>query len=123
MLCPTVAGRYDVVVAGGGNAALCAAIEARRRGASVLLLERTERAWRGGNSKYTRNVRCVHEPDRVQPGRYAEEELVAELRAVTGDDLDLGLATLLAERSRELPAWLTGLGVRWQPAFRGTLQL
>ena len=30
---------YDVLVAGGGNAALCAAITARQAGASVLLVE------------------------------------------------------------------------------------
>ena len=31
--------KYDVLVIGGGNAALCAAISARRDGASVLVLE------------------------------------------------------------------------------------
>ena len=31
--------KYDVLVIGGGNAALCAAISARRAGASVLALE------------------------------------------------------------------------------------
>ena len=31
--------RYDVLVVGGGNAGLCAAITARRAGASVLVLE------------------------------------------------------------------------------------
>jgi tricarballylate dehydrogenase len=107
---------YDVVVAGGGNAGLCAAIEARRRGATVLLLERTAREWRGGNSKYTRNVRCAGEA-------YSEDEFLADLVAVTGRDLDPELARLTIERSRELPAWLAAQGVRWQPALRGTLQL
>jgi tricarballylate dehydrogenase len=107
---------FDVVVAGGGNAALCAAIEARRRGASVLLLERTAREWRGGNSKYTRNLRCASDA-------YPDDELLADLVAVTGRELDQDLARLAIERSRELPAWLSALGVRWQPALRGTLQL
>ena len=31
--------KYDVLVVGGGNAALCAAISARRAGASVLVLK------------------------------------------------------------------------------------
>ncbi|HYW26318.1 MAG TPA: FAD-dependent tricarballylate dehydrogenase TcuA [Terriglobales bacterium] len=107
---------FDVVVAGGGNAALCAAIEARRRGASVLLLERTAREWRGGNSKYTRNVRCAGDA-------YAEDEFLADLVEVTGSELDPELALLTIERSRELPGWLAAQGVRWQPALRGTLQL
>jgi len=108
---------YDVVVAGGGNAALCAAIEARRRGATVLLLERTTREWRGGNSKYTRNLRCA------DPATYPDEEFLADLAGVTGQDLDRDLAALVIERSRELPAWMEAQGVRWQPALRGTLQL
>ena len=107
---------FDVVVAGGGNAALCAAIEARRRGATVLLLERTPREWRGGNSKYTRNVRCAGD-------RYPEDEFLADLVEVTGPGLDAELARLAIERSRDVPDWLAAQGVRWQPALRGTLQL
>lgn len=38
----------DVLVIGGGNAALCAALTAREAGASVLLLEAAPREWRGG---------------------------------------------------------------------------
>lgn len=40
----------DVLVIGGGNAALCAALMAREAGASVLLLESAPKEWRGGNS-------------------------------------------------------------------------
>jgi len=38
----------DVLVIGGGNAALCAAISARRAGASVLVLEGAPKFYRGG---------------------------------------------------------------------------
>jgi tricarballylate dehydrogenase len=113
----------DVVVVGGGNAALCAAIEARRRGAKVLLLERTPKSLRGGDSKYTRNIRCAHDPDPLTPGSYTEAELLDELVEVTGDEIDRELAQLMIDRSRELPGWMEAQGVRWQPAFRGTLQL
>ena len=47
----------DVLVIGGGNAALCAALVAREAGASVMLLEAAPREWRGGNSMHTRNLR------------------------------------------------------------------
>ena len=50
----------DVLVVGGGNAALCAAITARRAGASVMLLEASPKEFRGGNSRHTRNIRYVH---------------------------------------------------------------
>jgi tricarballylate dehydrogenase len=43
----------EVVVAGGGNAALCAALAAREAGASVVLLERAPWESRGGNSAFT----------------------------------------------------------------------
>ena len=51
----------DVVVAGGGNAALVSALTASEEGASVLMLEGSPREWRGGNSQHTRNMRCMHE--------------------------------------------------------------
>ena len=40
----------DVLVIGGGNAALCAALTARESGASVLLLEAAPKEWRAGHS-------------------------------------------------------------------------
>ena len=49
-----------MVIAGGGNAALCAAIEAAEAGARVLILEGAPHAYRGGNSRHTRNFRCMH---------------------------------------------------------------
>ena len=44
---------YDVVVVGGGNAAMCAALSAREAGARVLVLEKAPEAWRGGNGYFT----------------------------------------------------------------------
>src|SRR5206468_2869563 len=44
---------YDVVVVGGGNAAMCAALSAREHGARVLVLEKAPEAWRGGNGFFT----------------------------------------------------------------------
>ncbi len=107
---------WDVVVVGGGNAALCAAITAREAAARVLLIEKESREWRGGNSKYTRNIRCATDA-------YPEEELLGDLIQVTGQDLDHDMADLAIQKSREVPAWMEEHGIRWQPALRGTLQL
>ncbi|HEV8689689.1 MAG TPA: FAD-dependent oxidoreductase, partial [Ideonella sp.] len=49
----------DVLVVGGGNAALCAALTAAEAGCTVRLLEAAPREWRGGNSQHTRNLRCM----------------------------------------------------------------
>jgi tricarballylate dehydrogenase len=106
----------DVIVAGGGNAGLVAALEARAGGGSVLLLERAPRAWRGGNTKYTRNVRCAHDG-------YPEEELLADLAEVTGDEFDRELGELTVRESRSVLGWMQSHGAAWQAAFRGTLQL
>ena len=45
--------RYDVIVVGGGNAAMCAALSAQEHGARVLVLEKAPEAWRGGNGFFT----------------------------------------------------------------------
>ena len=74
----------DVLVIGGGNAALCAALTAREQGASVLLLEAAPREWRGGNSQHTRNLRCMHDaPQDVLVDSYPEEEFWQDLWRVT----------------------------------------
>ncbi len=52
---------FDVVVAGGGNAALCAAITAARAGCRVLVIEGAPAFYRGGNTRHTRNLRCAHD--------------------------------------------------------------
>ena len=44
---------FDVIVVGGGNAAMCAALSARERGARVLLMEKAAPEERGGNCPYT----------------------------------------------------------------------
>ena len=71
---------YDVAVIGGGNAALCAAIAARRAGARVVVLERAPRDFRGGNSRHTRNFRCLHTtPGQYLTGTYTEDEFLSDL--------------------------------------------
>ena len=115
---------YDVLVAGGGNAALCAAITARQAGASVLLLEHAPRAFRGGNSRHTRNLRAMHErPTDVLTEAYQEDEYWDDLKRVTGGNTDEGLARVTIRASSGVFGWMQDCGVRFQPSLTGTLNL
>ncbi|HYF42726.1 MAG TPA: FAD-dependent tricarballylate dehydrogenase TcuA [Ramlibacter sp.] len=114
----------DVLVIGGGNAALCAALMAREAGASVLLLEAAPRDWRGGNSQHTRNLRCMHDgPQDVLVDAYPEEEFWQDLLKVTSGKTDEKLARLVIRESSTCRPWMRRHGVRFQPSLAGTLHL
>ena len=116
--------KYDVLVIGGGNAALCAAIAARRSGASVLVLESADPFWRGGNTRHTRNMRCAHDAATdTLSGPYSEEEFWDDLLRVTGGQTDEPLARHMIHESKEMLTWIAEQGVRFQPSLGGTLSL
>ncbi|WP_374555599.1 FAD-dependent tricarballylate dehydrogenase TcuA [Aquitalea pelogenes] len=113
---------FDVLIIGGGNAALCAALMAREAGASVLLLESAPRAWRGGNSQHTRNLRCMHDtPQDVLVDAYPEEEYWQDLLRVTGGQTDEALARLVIRASGSCRDWMRRHGVHFQPSLSGAL--
>ncbi|MDG9884217.1 FAD-dependent tricarballylate dehydrogenase TcuA [Pseudomonas sp. GD04058] len=112
----------DVLVIGGGNAALCAALMAREAGASVLLLEAAPKAWRGGNSQHTRNLRCMHDaPQDVLVEAYPEEEFWQDLLKVTGGLTNEKLARLVIKASSGCRGWMRRHGVHFQPSLSGAL--
>jgi tricarballylate dehydrogenase len=116
--------KFDVLVIGGGNAALCAAISAKRLGADVLVLEGAPKFYRGGNTRHTRNMRCAHDAaTEILTGPYTEEEFFEDLLRVTEGNTDQELARLMIRESKDILTWIVDQGVRWQPSLGGTLSL
>src|SRR4030088_3705710 len=116
--------KFDVLVIGGGNAALCAAISARRAGASVLVLEGAPKFYRGGNTRHTRNMRCAHDAATdILTGPYTEQGFWEDLLRGTDGQTDEELARHMIRESKDILGGIVEQGVRWQPSLGATLSL
>ncbi len=115
---------FDLLILGGGNAALCAALTARKLGLTVLVVESAPTHFRGGNSRHTRNMRTMHDgPLDVLTDAYPEAEYWEDLLKVTGGLTDERLARItIRETERHLP-WMKAHGARFQAPLGGTLHL
>lgn len=115
---------WDIVVIGGGNAGVSAAITAAERSCSVLVIDIAPRDMRGGNTRHTRNLRAVHDaPTDVMTEGYSFEEYWDDLMRVTKGVTNEHLAEVALRGSEALPEWLRERGVRFQSALSGTLNL
>jgi len=128
-----IAGEYDVVVVGAGNAGMCAALAARENGARVLVLEAAPFDERGGNSRYTAGaLRFVYNgvDDLLKLCELSEQELAtSDFGTYTSDKYydDLGrltdyksnpdMAELLITKSQETLLWMRGKGIRFAPMY------
>ncbi len=124
----------DIIVVGGGNAALCAALSARENGARVLVLERAPEAQSGGNSRFTAGAfRCVYDgvddlkrlmPDltsdeiaRTDFGTYSQDQFFDDMGTITEYRCNPDLVELLVKRSTETLRWMQSKKVRFQPIW------
>ncbi len=126
--------KVDVIVVGGGNAALCAALAAREAGATVRLFERAPEQQRGGNSGYAGgNWRLAYQglqdiqklvPDlsaeevaNTDFGSYSEEQFFDDMARVTQFRTNPDLCEVIVKRSLETLVWMRGKGVRFLPYY------
>src|SRR5437660_11491948 len=116
--------KFDVLVIGGGNAALCAAISARRAGASVLVLEGAPKFYRGGNTRHTRNMRCAHDAATdILTGPYTEQEFWEDLLRVTEGQTDEVMADHMTGESKDPLGWIGTQRSRMTPSLGRTRSL
>jgi len=125
---------WDVVVVGGGNAAFCAALAAREKGASVLVLERAPEDEAGGNTRFTAGAmrvayRGVDDLRRLMPdltdeevartdfGTYTEEQFLDDMGRVTQYRCDPDLTEILVKQSLETLLWMRDKGIRFAPIY------
>ena len=123
--------RFPVVVVGSGNAGFCAALAARDAGAPVLLLEKADENWAGGNSYFTAGaIRTTHAGvDDLRPllahgdderldctdlAPYTPDDFRADMLRVTAGRTDPALLRVLVDEIAPAMRWLHGKGI----AFR-----
>ncbi|MBC7781227.1 MAG: FAD-dependent tricarballylate dehydrogenase TcuA [Proteobacteria bacterium] len=131
---PDLAGEYDVVVVGAGNAASCAALAAREHGARVVMLEAAPLDDCGGNSRYTAGVMRVvfndaddlaqfipdltaDEKRDVDFGAYTEAQFFDDMGRITQYRCDPELTEILVKRSHPTLVWMSRKGVRFNAAY------
>jgi tricarballylate dehydrogenase len=122
---------WDVVIVGGGNAALSAAHAARERVERVLVLEKAPREWAGGNSYFTAGafrmtfdglkdleplLESVTEEQlaKTELPPYTAEDFMADMERVTGGRCDRELTRVLVDDAAETIRWLHEKGIRFR---------
>jgi len=124
---------WDVVVVGGGNAALCGALSARETAKRVLVLERAPEDEAGGNSRFTAGLlRIVYngaqdlaqlidlskeELERTDFGTYTADQFLDDMARVTEYRCDPDLTEILVKESFPTALWMRKKGLRFTAAW------
>jgi tricarballylate dehydrogenase len=125
----------DLVVVGAGLAGLSAALSARERGASVVVLECAPKTERGGNTRFSNGaMRAVYggvadidalvdglsdaERARADFGSYSRAQYIDDIGRITQYRADPDLAELLVDRSADTMQWLHARGVGFLPLYK-----
>ncbi|MBY5935169.1 FAD-dependent tricarballylate dehydrogenase TcuA [Tateyamaria omphalii] len=123
-----------IIIAGSGNAALCAGIAALEKGATVLMLEKADEALAGGNTKYTAGamrfayedgadlIPLLNDPNdprlpHTDFGSYTQDKFGTDLLGFNdGRPLSPEQQTLISE-SYETLKWLGSHDVKFEPIY------
>ncbi|KAK5168291.1 uncharacterized protein LTR77_006860 [Saxophila tyrrhenica] len=128
---PTRKFDFDVVVVGGGNTALCAALTAHEAGARVAIIEAAKPGERGGNSRFSGTAwRFVHngkdhllplldqeglaEADRCSMGEYSEQDFTSDMLSKSGGRHDRDEIRMIIDHGYDTMKWLADHGVRFK---------
>jgi tricarballylate dehydrogenase len=122
---------FDVIVVGGGNAALCAALSANEWGARVVILEAATREERGGNSRFAGCIfRACHDgldhvkpllcnngqadSDRCTMKGYTPEDFRADMESTSHGRNDAEQTELVIKQGFDTLLWMRDQGVKWE---------
>lgn len=126
--------KYDVIVVGSGNAALCAGISALENGAKVLMVEQAPFEEMGGNSRYTAGAMrfAYNSFDDLKPllldpsderlancefGSYTKEKFLADLEHFNEGQPITELQQFLVDQSLSVVNWLASHNVKFVPSY------